>query len=39
MCKNEVRTFRFISQILNAEAKGKGDEYFNVLDVTLSTVK
>jgi hypothetical protein len=38
-CETEVRTFGFISQILNAQAKGKGEEYFNVLDVTLSTVK
>jgi hypothetical protein len=38
-CETEVGTFRFISQILNPQAKGKGDEHFNLLDVTLSTVK
>jgi len=29
----------FISQILNAQAKWKGDEHFNILDVILSAVK
>jgi hypothetical protein len=37
--ETEVRTFRFISKILYAQTNGKGDEHFNVLDVTLSTVK